>query len=130
MATPIFDALTYDTVKQQNVLVTEFEPTYQNVATLSTPSREAGQYETGFSLTYVSTDAASDVFFRFRINGGGWNVFQVETVSITDEIPWYYAYPSGLAAGVNTIEFEMAKQTGHTGTLTALFVDVFLKRVG
>jgi len=119
--------LTFDTVKVKNI--TDILGAWKSVAILNTPSREAGLYMLGFSMSHnfdLSTEYTS---IRWRINGSAWTQIDSDLSDKSTTVASMYSYPYTLEAdGVVTVELEAAQQTGN-GTFNVEFVDIWLNRV-
>ena len=124
----IFDILTYDYDKQSGIL--DIPDTYTPVTAVTTPTREAGVYEYGISITWVYDRTNTSAFLRFSTDGTTWNEFIAEPKDKTDSNTTYYAFPKVITtSGPLTLQVEMKKETG-AGALDCNFADVYIKRVG
>ena len=124
----LFDILTYDFNKASDVL--NVPETYTPVVSMVTPSRVAGTYEFGVSLTYNFDVANRSVFMRFSTDGGvTWNESSAEPKDTTDDEPHVYLFPYVYAGGILDAQLEMRKQDA-TGVLNVNFADLWFKRVG
>jgi len=122
-----FDYSTYDYVKAQAIVVVD--ATWQNIATLVTPEREADVYEIGMALTYTFDLANESAMLRFRVNGSGWTTFIREPKDKTDAQALVYLYPKSHTGGTMTIEFEASKESS-SGTFNIEYLDLWFKRLG
>jgi len=127
MTRKLTDFLTFNTVKAKDIL--DIGDAWQNIATLSTPSLEAGLYMLGFSMSHnfdLSTEYTS---IRWRINGSAWTQINSDLSDKSTTVASMYSYPYTLATGgVVSFEFEVSKQT-VSGTFNVEFVDIWLNRV-
>ena len=127
-ASDIFATLTYDYTKAGSTL--NIPETYTPVGSTTSPSRAAGVYETGFSLTYLFPDINDSAYLRFRINGGSWNEFVSEPKDVQDRNAVYYQFPFDHPGGAMSIEVEMRKEDVGANPLDCLFCDTWFRRVG
>lgn len=123
----LFDILTYDYVKESDVL--DVPETYTELASLTTPERGAGIYNVGFSLTAVFPVANKSLFVRFAINGGDFTEWRWEPQDSADTIPIYYAFPSAQTSGSKTLVLEARKEDVASPQLDISFCDLFIQRV-
>jgi len=128
MSIEIFDILTYDVAKVNGVL--DIGEVYQNIATLTTPSRPAGQYDIAFSFTWQLASTNKSAYMRWQLNSAGWHEFRGEPKDSTDSYARYYGFPLDLPAGVNVLEFEARKEDAQAGQFDITFLDLIVKRVG
>jgi len=123
----LWNRLTYDYIKESNIL--NVSDTYQIIATLVTPDRLAGVYEFAFSLSCLYTATNTNVFLRWRLDGGTWTEHQLSTNDIDAAITQYYSYPDVYVEGIHTFELEMKKEVVGN-TLNINYLDLMFKRVG
>jgi len=123
----LFSILTFDETKVIDVL--NISDTYTQVGQLVTPSRAAGKYQLGFSLTYNFDRVTESVFMRWRQDGGAWQEYSREQKDITDDQTAFYEFPKDYAAQVHTIDLEMRKETAN-GVLNLRFLDIYFQRIG
>ena len=123
-----FDIATYDFVKVANIL--DVPATYTTLAQLTTPEREEGLYEIGFSLTVNFDQATKSVFMQYSLDGGSsWTELISEPPDATDTKPFTYVFPKERPQGVFDMIFQMRKED-LVGTLNVKFLDLWYKRVG
>lgn len=122
----LLNVMTFDTIKGVSIL--DIGSAYQAILTLTTPSREAGKYLLGYTLTYTFDSITTSVYIRWRVDGGTWNEFIKEPKDTTDSEPFMYFYPFDFADGIHTIDVEMRKET-VAGTLNVDFIDIIFQRV-
>ncbi len=118
---------TYDYVKEIDIL--DIPDVYTPISTLETPNREVGVYEFKMSMTYRFTSANTSVFYRWRTNGGVWNVTTAEPKDKTDDQPKDYYYPVEHKGGAYKVEVEMKKETS-SGVPDVHFHDMVFERKG
>ena len=124
----LFDVLTYDYAKAQDIL--DVPETYTPIVSMVTPSREAGIYEFGLSLTYNMDTASRSVLLRFTTDGGLiWTEFMAEPKDSTDDQPHFYQFPMDHPGGSLDVQMEMRKETSGS-VLDVHFADTWFKRVG
>ena len=124
----LFDIVTYDTIKVLDTL--NIPETYQNIAELATPGREAGKYLVGFSLTWSLASTNKSVYIQFRLNDSDWTELRSEPKDLTNSVPVYYAFPKDLLGGVMTLDFQARKEDDLSGQFDIPFLDLFIQRVG
>lgn len=124
----IFATLTYDYTKSGSTL--DISEVYAQVSETTSPSRPAGVYEVGFSLTYQYPDINDSAYLRFRTNGGAWSEFTSEPKDVQDLNGVYYQFPFEHGGGQMSIEVEMRKEDALAAQLDCLFADTWFRRVG
>ena len=79
----------YDYVQGNSITVTG--AVYEEIARLTTPSREAGIYKLSQSMMYSLNSTTNSAYFRFSINGGStWNEIRREPKDNLDVLPSAY----------------------------------------
>ena len=66
----LFDILTYDYDKAENVAITTIDPNWTDVLSVTTPTREAGLYKATFSLMFTLNSTSQSFLYRFSTDGG------------------------------------------------------------
>ena len=66
----LFDILTYDYDKVENVAITTTDPDWTDVLTVTTPSRGPGLYKATFSLKFTLNSTSQSFLYRFSTDGG------------------------------------------------------------
>ncbi len=124
----LFDILTYDFQKAPANL--DVPDTFVDIANLVAPTRPAGVYEMGMSITWTFDRTNRSAYMRFSGNGGTtWNDFTAEPKDSTDANVIYYAYPK-IYDGVAPLQIQVqARKETAAGTLAVNFVDVWIKRI-
>ena len=123
----LFDILTYDYAKATDIL--NIPDTYVSLVSLTTPSRDAGVYEYGISLTYKLDTANRSAYLRFSTDGGAtWTEFISEPKDKTDDSPHFYQFPKNLAGGILNFEIQAKKETA-ANLMDVSFADIWIKRV-
>jgi hypothetical protein len=76
----IFDILTYDYDKVNNLPVTTTDPDWTTALELTTPQRMPGTYKATFSLQFTLNSTSQSFLYRFSTDGGStWGpVYQKE----------------------------------------------------
>ena len=123
-----FDITTYDYNKVNNIL--DIPETYIEIASLSTPVREAGVYEIGYSLTASFDQSNSSIYIRFSIDDGGtWSELVYEPSDASNVIAEAYPFPKEQDEGAFNMKFEARKESA-LGVFNIAFLDLWYKRVG
>lgn len=117
---------TYDYQKESAITVVD--DTWQECARLTTPFREDGTYEVGYSLTYTLDNINTSAYFRYSVDGGSiWNEVVKEPKDSTDSVPMYYAYPFVHSGAAFDIIFQ-ARKEAPTDVMTINFLDLWLDK--
>lgn len=88
----IFDIITFN--YEYADPVASVGETYEEVARLTTPSREAGVYLYCLSMRYTYDHSSSSAYFRFSVDGGStWTEMVKEPADTTDAIFVTYNIP-------------------------------------
>ncbi len=66
----IFDLLTFDHDKVENVDITTTDPDWTDILTLTTPDRESGVYGASFGLQFTLNSTTQSFMYRFSLDGG------------------------------------------------------------
>ena len=66
----LFDILTYDYDKVENVAITTTDPDWTDVLAVTTPSRGPGLYKATFSLKFTLNSTSQSFLYRFSTDGG------------------------------------------------------------
>ena len=123
----ILNVMTYDYDKASGIL--NIPETYTELNNFTSPSRPAGVYEVGMSLTWDFTIVNRSAYFRWSTDGGVvWNEFVSEPKDVQDKMALYYQYPFNHGGGPLSIITQMRKEDA-LGVLNVPFSDVWFRRV-
>ena len=116
----------YDYIQGNSITVTG--ATYEQIARLTTPSREAGIYKMSQSMMYSLNSTATSAYFRYSTNGGGtWNEIRREPKDNTDVLPSTYTTTIVHPGGVFELVIQ-AKKENALDILTVLSIDATFER--
>ena len=122
-ATPV---MSYDYSKVIDFTVAD--DTYEIIASVATPPRDAGTYEFKFSGTYILDSITSSAYLRFSIDGGtSWTEARREPKDKTDANTFYYAFPKEIVAGNINVIVEVRKEVA-SDVLVYQFFDIIVDR--
>ncbi len=66
----LFDILTFDSIKVENIPVDTTHPDWTDVATLTTPDREAGKYALAATFAFTIDSTTQSFIYQFSLDGG------------------------------------------------------------
>lgn len=121
----LMDILTYDYQKEQNIH--DIADAWQSLCILTTPNRVAGVYEVKISITSNYNTITSSAKFRWKVDGGQWDIARTQPKDDTDTMYIDHIFPLTLAAGVHNIEIWGEKEDVHH-TLNVSYVSAILER--
>ena len=102
--------------------------TFQQIAELTVPNRDAGTYQITFTTTFNYDTVQRSAIFRWSLDGGSnWKTISRELKDKTNDEIISYSFPKLLTAGA--IDFKMeARCEGGSDTLTIDFAHIILER--
>ena len=116
----------YDYVQGNSITVTG--AVYEEIARLTTPSREAGIYKLSQSMMYSLNSTTNSAYFRFSNNGGStWNEIRREPKDNLDVLPSAYTSTLVHPGGVFDLVIQSRKENA-SDTLSVLSIDVIFER--
>ena len=126
----LFSILTFDYNTAENIDITAEEPDWQDVLTLTTPDREAGQYLAMFSLQFTMNSTSSSFLYRFSLDGGNtWGPTyqkEVKDRSNTEVIEVFNVLDH--TGGAIDIRMQASKESGADATVLKAFMSVERKQ--
>jgi len=120
-------SINYTVDFEENLDILDVSDTFTNVMTLTTPLREAGKYEIGFSIEF-EFDANKLIHLRSRINSGIWREYAFHITDNQYVQPFDYHKMLDFVEGSHTIEIEMRKED-VSGTFNVLLIQSYFKRI-
>ena len=116
----------YDYVQGNSITVTG--DVYEEIARLTTPSREAGIYKLSQSMMYSLNSTTNSAYFRFSTNGGStWSEIRREPKDNLDVLPSAYTSTIVHPGGVFDLVIQSRKENA-ADTLSVLSIDVIFER--
>ena len=116
----------YDYVQGNSITVTG--DVYEEIARLTTPSREAGIYKLSQSMLYSLNSTSTSAYFRFSTNGGStWNEIRREPKDNTDVLASAYTATIVHPGGVFDLVIQSRKDNA-SNILSVLSIDVIFER--
>lgn len=70
MAKELFDILTFDYAKIENIDITTTDPDWTDLLNLNTPARPPGVYALKFSLQFHLNSTSQSFIYQFSMDGG------------------------------------------------------------
>lgn len=117
---------TYDYIKGTGITVTN--DVYEEVARLTTPSRDAGVYKLSQSMLYSLNSTTTSAYFRFSTNGGStWSEIRREPKDNTDVLPSAYTSTIAHTGGIFDLIIQSRKENA-ADILTISSIDVIFER--
>lgn len=117
---------TYDYAQGNNITVTD--DVYEDILTLTTPSRGVGIYKLTQSMLYSLNSTTTSAYFRFSINGGStWTEVRREPKDNTDVLASVYTTTIVHPGGVFDLIIQARKEAAGA-ILTVAQIDVSFER--
>ena len=117
---------TYDYIKESAITVTG--DVYEEIARLTTSSRDAGIYKLTQSMLYTLNSTTTSAFFRFSIDGGvNWGEIRREPKDNLDTIPSAYTSTIVHSGGVFEVIIESKKENSGD-ILVVSTIDLIFER--
>jgi len=129
MAVELFDVSKFYTVKVADIL--DIGTVDQQIATLVTPSLDAGKYGIGYAFEANFNEQKNRPLI-YSITGTFAGLEFSESIGDNDvgAKSRYYAFPKDWAGGAITLGLQMRKSASFSAQLDINFADVFVRRIG
>jgi hypothetical protein len=120
--------LSFDTIKVRDIL--NIGTAFQQVARLTTPTRPAGTFIFGISLTYKFPNITQSTYIRISFDGGtGWNDYVFEQSDVTSVSPFVYGFPFITTSAQVLDCICQARKEGGVDSYDIVYLDLWFNQV-